>query len=120
MLTNKNKIVILFYVAAIIVSVAIVYYINSQYNEAQPTLFIGYNYSSSAGFGSLINTLGFPIQVKYFYCTQPSGKRLEFSNPNSNSIEPGQNTTISLSVANGMSTPNNCTHWSVSYIKTSG
>lgn len=108
------KITAVFYIIAIIISIAAVYYLNTMYNQPQPHFFVLYSDNNSAGFGMLYNNLSYPIVVSDFYCTSPNGEKYEFASGNANALAPGQNESISLNSGTNI-LPENCTGWKVSY-----
>jgi hypothetical protein len=114
-------ITLILYVAAILVCIGAVYSLNIIYNQPQPLVQMTYNSVAQAGEGYINDTFSFPIAITSIYCTLPSGKRMVFSNPSNNIVEPNSNTYIVVGISSS-SDPlsKNCTDWKVSYTNAQG
>ncbi len=107
----------LFYVAAVIICIAAVYYLSTAYaQQPQPHFYLVYNSMEQGGMGYVNNTFAYPIEITSIYCTMPSGKKDIFGTPNNNILAPGSNTEIMIGAYNRTDQPpTNCTVWKVTY-----
>ncbi len=109
---------ILPYLASIAVALVIILYFQSVYSPAQPTVLMRFNYSQQTGYGYIINTLPYAINVSSIYCKTSSGTKEEFNTKLDHSLQPGSNTFMTVSVDNSMETlPQSCGGWGVLYTK---
>ncbi len=106
-----------FYLLAIIICLAAVYYIYQAEVQPQPQVNIAYNSVTQIGIGYVNNTLGYPIEITSIYCTIPNGNRQTFGTPNNNTLMPGTNTVLEIGITHNTMLALNCTDWSVSYTR---
>lgn len=109
--------VLVFYLVAIVISAAAVYYLNIKYNPPQPLVHLQYNYTTQTAMGYIVNTLPFPINVSAFYCTAPNGTKMEFENPAENEVPVGANLTVVVQSNYNALLEVPCSNWKVLYMK---
>jgi hypothetical protein len=132
-LKANRKLVITAYLAAVVVTVALVYYWYGVMSVPQPHLVLSYNALLGVESGFMENTLQYAINVNYFYCILPNQKKLEFSYSNQSNrlyagnvlsanseLKIGANVPVFLTPDSYSAIPANCTGWKVSYTKAAG
>ena len=103
-----------FYIAAVVISVVALYFINAAVNQPQPAVSMTYNAAAHFGKGYVDNNLAYPIEIVSVFCTS-DGNRETFGTPNNNILMPGTNTLIEIGASGNKTLPSNCTDWGVSY-----
>ncbi len=113
---NLDKSTPVFYAIAIVICIGAYLYLQSVYNPPQPQVVIMYNALAQTGNGFITNTLSFPINITYFYCTVPGGMKYEFKNPPQGTLNPGSKTGVSIVASNvSIRLPADCGDWKVYY-----
>ena len=111
----RGKFIVLAYIIAIVVIVAIFLFAYSILFKPQPKISYSFNYSRQVISGNITDTLGYPIQFDEFYCRLHNGSEGLFPIGNNITLNSSQEAPFIITVDKNLT--ENCTSVGVNYKK---